>query len=411
MSAQSTNEESWAPYGQRQLDHGYVPRVPDRINWSPWPGVGPGAEVLGDVRGKRVLDIGSGPGHHAVHLARAHGALVDGVELSPTQHQRAVNGHGAEPGVRFVCADVAEHLRGARPYDVAYGIHTFGCVDPHRLLPALRDGLTPGAPLVFSALHTDAEGRGPARTVAPREQLVRLRDEEPIPTRMWVLTPQLWEDLLTDHGFTVEAVDLLRAPRDDSPVITQLIRARRRPAPQPARVSSRPRTHEPPVPHAAVGVGVILLGDRGILLGRHRRGTWELPGGSVEPDETFAETAARELHEETGLRARPQDAVLLGTLLDSVQGVVRLTVPAVITTWHGVPTDQPDEAVTSWQWFTPDHLPTDLFVCSAQILTAWRPDLPIDHPPAAFTPYGPCGRPVIEGERAASRRHLYKTDD
>ena len=32
-----------------------------------------------------------------------------------------------------------------------------------------------------------------------------------------------------------------------------------------------------------------------------------------------------------------------------------------------------------------DQLPDGLFDCSAQILTAWRPDLPIDHPPAHFT--------------------------
>lgn len=387
MTAQPTNEQSWILYGQRQLDHGYAPPVPDRLDWAFWPGVGPGAEILGDLRGKRVLDVGSGPGHHAVHLARAHGALVDGIELSPTQHRRAMAGHGSEPGVRFFRADVADHLRHAEPYEAAYGVRSFGCIDPHHLLPALRDGLADGAPLVFSALHTDNEGHGPSGTVAPRRQVIRLREEEPIPIDMWVLTPQVWEDLLAEHCFVVEAVELLRAPESGNPVVVQVVRARRLPRPGPSRVSSRPRTHRPPVPHAAVGAGAIVYGERGLLLGRHRRGTWELPGGSVEPGESFEDTVVRELAEETGLQARRDDVTLLGTLVDRVGEVPRVTVGAVVTAWQGEPADQPDESVGEWRWYHLDDLPQGLFVCSAQILTAWRPDLPIDRAPAHFTPF------------------------
>jgi len=34
MTAQPTNEQSWILYGQRQLDHGYAPPVPDRLDWA-----------------------------------------------------------------------------------------------------------------------------------------------------------------------------------------------------------------------------------------------------------------------------------------------------------------------------------------------------------------------------------------
>ncbi|MGV9347858.1 bifunctional class I SAM-dependent methyltransferase/NUDIX hydrolase [Streptomyces spiralis] len=390
VTAHPDGEQSWTVYGRRQLDRGYSPPVPDRIDWGFWPGVGPGAEVLGDIRGKRILDIGSGPGVHAVHLAREYGARVDGVDLSPTQHQRALNEHGAEPGVRFLCGDAAEHLRRAKPYEAAYGLRTFGCIDPHHLLPALRDNLADGAPLVFSALHTDAEGRGPYGEVTPRRQLIRLRDEEPIPTRMWVLTPRLWADLLSDHRFRVEAIELLTAPDDGDPVVVQLVQARRRPRTGPSHVTSRPRSRRPPTPHAAIGVGAIVFGEHGLLLGRHRHGTWELPGGTVEPGESLEETVVRELAEETGLVARPEDVTLLGTLVDHVEDVVRVTVGAVVSAWQGEPSDQPDEKVGGWQWWPLDALPHGLFVCSAQILTAWRSDVPpIDHAPAHFTPYAP----------------------
>ncbi|MEV4915444.1 methyltransferase domain-containing protein [Streptomyces tirandamycinicus] len=229
MNAYAANEESWVRYGQMQLDRGYMPPVPDVIRWGFWDGVGPGAEVLGPVCGKRVLAVGSGPGHQAVHLARRCGALVDAVELSPTQHQRAVEHFGNESGVQFVNADVVEHLHTAIPYNAAYGICTLGCADPRYVLPALAIGLCAGAPLVFSALHTNLHGHGPSSVITPREELIRIVGQEPIPVQMWVLTPHLWEDVLGEYGFRVESVEVLRAPDADNPVAVQLVRSRRAP--------------------------------------------------------------------------------------------------------------------------------------------------------------------------------------
>ena len=56
-----------------------------------------------------------------------------------------------------------------------------------------------------------------------------------------------------------------------------------------------------------VGSAVVVLDDRGrVLLVRHTYGrlNWELPGGVSEPGENFADTALRELREETGLTAK-----------------------------------------------------------------------------------------------------------
>lgn len=97
----------------------------------------------------------------------------------------------------------------------------------------------------------------------------------------------------------------------------------------------------------------------------------------------------RELAEETGLVARAEDVVALGTLVDHVAGFLRVTVGAVVHTWQGQPTTQPDESVGEWAWYPLDRLPDGLFVCSAQILTAWRPDLPIERPSAYFTAFAP----------------------
>ncbi|WP_327290466.1 methyltransferase domain-containing protein [Streptomyces sp. NBC_01198] len=139
MPAEDTDTRAWQIYGQRQLARAFTPPIPDRLGWTPWEGIGPGAEVLGDITGRRILDIGSGAGHHAVHLAHAHGARVTGIELSPTRHERAVSTHADIGGVEFVRGDVAEYLAGAQPFDAPYAIGTLAFIDPHRSLPALRD--------------------------------------------------------------------------------------------------------------------------------------------------------------------------------------------------------------------------------------------------------------------------------
>ncbi|MFD7862245.1 NUDIX hydrolase [Streptomyces sp. NPDC059783] len=177
-------------------------------------------------------------------------------------------------------------------------------------------------------------------------------------------------------------------PAEDTSTPTCQLAEQRQQA-RPARVASRPRSTRAPVAHAAVGVGAILLSEQGILLGQHRRGTLELPGGSVEAGESFEDAVVRELAEESGLVARTSDVRLLGTLVDHVEGVLRVTVGALVHVWDGQPSTQPGESVGDWAWYPLDQLPDGLFVCSAQILTSSWPNLPIDHPQAHFTAFAP----------------------
>ncbi|CAM5623444.1 bifunctional class I SAM-dependent methyltransferase/NUDIX hydrolase [Streptomyces griseorubiginosus] len=377
----SVNAAAWQAYGDHHLRRGTVLPEPARFDWGFW-GTGPGAEILGELAGRRVLDLGCGPARHAAHLVRAHGASVDAVDSSPAQLERARAAHGSVPGLNLIRADAVEHLGTAEPYDVIYSVNGMPYIDPRRLLPALAAALRPGGTLCFTVLHTNSRGDGPSTVVASRPEVLRPAGGGEVTVHMWVLTTELWTDLLAENGLRVEGVEVLDAPEADNHASYRIFRVTR-----PVRVSSRPRGSRPPVPHAAIGVGAILYGPRGLLLGRHRRGTWELPGGTVEPGESLEETVVRELREETGIESRPSDVRLLGTLLDHVEGVVRMTVATEVTTWHGEPSDQPGERVGGWRWFPLDRLPENLFVCSAQGLTVWRPDLPIDHTPAYFTRY------------------------
>ncbi|MFE9597137.1 NUDIX domain-containing protein [Streptomyces hokutonensis] len=380
-SPESANTEAWTAYGRHHLQRGTPLAEVVRIDWGPG-GTGPDTSILGDLEGRRVLDLGCGPARHAAHLARDHGVLVDAVDSSPTQIERARTRYAQLPGLNMFLADAVDHLHTAAPYDVIYSVHSVPYIDPHRLLPALATGLKPGGRLCFTVLHTNSHGDGPSTALAPRRETLRLADGGELTVQMWVLTPELWEDLLVQYGLRVESITVLDAPEEDNHASYRLVQVRR-----PVRVTSRPRTTRPPVPRAALGVGIILSGPDGVLLGRHRRDTAELPGGSVEPGESLAEAVVRELAEETGLTALPADVQLLGTLIDHVGGVVRITVAAVVTTWRGTPADQPGERVTDWRWWPLDSLPSGLFECNAQVLTAWCPDLPIDHPPAHFTPF------------------------
>lgn len=350
---------------------------PDRFDWGS-AGTGPGARILGELAGRRVLDLGCGPARRAAHLVREHGASVDAVGSSPEQYEQTLAHHGSLPGLHLIKAGLVAHLGTAEPYDVVYSVDAVPYLDPRLLLPALARAIRRGGSLCFAVPHTDSQGHGPSSVVESRP--TTLPGGEVVPR--WVLTPELWTELLAEHGLRVEGVDVLDAPDDGDHASYRLFRVTR-----PARVSSRPRGSRPPVPHAAIGVGAILYGPRGLLLGRHRRGTWELPGGTVEPGESLEETVVRELREETGIESRPADVRLLGTLLDDVDGVVRMTVATEVTAWRGEPSDQPGERVGDWRWFPLDRLPENLFVCSAQGLTAWRPELPIEHTPAHFTPY------------------------
>ncbi|MFI5876901.1 bifunctional class I SAM-dependent methyltransferase/NUDIX hydrolase [Streptomyces sp. NPDC051445] len=378
---ESVNAEAWQAYATHHLRRDTVLAQAERIDWG-FPGAGPDEAFLGELTGRRVLDLGCGPARHAARLVRAYGATVDAVDLAPGQIERARDRYGALPGLRLLHADAVEHLRAARPYDVIYSVNAVPYVDPRRLFPALATALKPGGTLCFSVLHTNSSGEGPTSELVARPETLRFAGGGAATVRMWVPTIEVWEALLTDHGLRVEDVVPVTSPDPGNPAAYRVLRARR-----PLRVSARPRSGRPPVAHAAIGVGAILHGPRGLLLGRHRRGTWELPGGTVEPGESLRETVVRELREETGLRADPSKVRLLGTLLDRVEGVVRMTVGAVVTDWEGEPADQPGESVGDWRWYSLDHLPPSLFVCSAQSLTVWRPDLPIDHAPAHFTPY------------------------
>ena len=101
-------------------------------------------------------------------------------------------------------------------------------------------------------------------------------------------------------------------------------------------------------PVAAV-LAVVPRGEEVCLVRRTNRpdsGLWGYPGGKIEPGEAVLDAAARELHEETGITARPERVL---TALDIIRPGFHYVLIAVACRWDaGEPVADTDVDEAAW---------------------------------------------------------------
>ncbi|MDG4823820.1 NUDIX domain-containing protein [Asanoa sp. WMMD1127] len=114
------------------------------------------------------------------------------------------------------------------------------------------------------------------------------------------------------------------------------------------------------------GVVVIDERDRVLLMRRAGEGTWGLPGGGMEPGETWEQTARRECREETGWDIDLDG--LLGLYSDPAtqthrypDGTIVQCVGAVFLGKPRSRTAMPDGEATDLGWYPLERLPAPLF--------------------------------------------------
>ncbi|MFD0546337.1 methyltransferase, FxLD system [Streptomyces mexicanus] len=317
--------------------------------------------------------MGCGTGSLAVYLASL-GYTVDAIDFADSALARARDEHADVARLRWICLDI-EGDDPAELHEDGYDLVTMRLMYPFlrdrsRVLHGLGERLRPGGTLVVITPvveHTPADRRG----IALDEDEIRLLTEG------WETVERLEADQL--------AVLVLRGPCHAN---TQAVEKR------------------PPTGHALTGALAVVTDHAGrVLLGRSRRGMWELPGGKPSGAESFEAAAIRELAEETGLTTSASDTHVVTMLADDSHGVQRLTAVVRITAWSGTLTNREPQSFDRWEWHDLHALACigPVFTPAAQALHAIWPGVIPDLAPVHSYPLA-IDQPPVPGEPAQAVR-------
>jgi SAM-dependent methyltransferase len=191
----------------------------DEISWGIWAIDESDLNVLPDVDGLDVVELGCGTAYFSAWLAK-RGARPVGVDITPAQLATARR-LMKETGIEFplVEADAAVTGLPSESFDLVlseYGASIW--VDPYRWIPEAARLLRPGGLLVFLRNSTlvilCSPDEVPASETLQRPQFGMHRFEWPDGGVEFHLPHGEWIDVLRANGFEVERLVELQAPAD-----------------------------------------------------------------------------------------------------------------------------------------------------------------------------------------------------
>ena len=130
------------------------------------------------------------------------------------------------------------------------------------------------------------------------------------------------------------------------------------------------------------GIGIMVLKDGKVLMGKrhddaekadsclHGEGTWTFPGGKLDFHDTIKGGAARELEEETSLKAKELD--VFSVTNERVHDVHFVTVGLLCKEFEGEPKAMEPDEIVEWKWFGFDELPEKVFPPSMKMIKNYK---------------------------------------
>ncbi|MFM9370637.1 class I SAM-dependent methyltransferase [Streptomyces sp. Da 82-17] len=184
--------------------------------------------LVGDVRGRSVLDLACGTGFYSREFKRRGATDVFGVDISVEMIAAAQDFERREPlGVRYEVGDVGELRDLGRQFDIALGVQCLNyagdLAEMERMCANIHRGLKPGGEFFVLAQRSEyrygeppldkygfrCEPTGEHTETGQRSRVTALLDPEPVTIVANTPRREVYEHCLEKAGFTaVEWVPL-----------------------------------------------------------------------------------------------------------------------------------------------------------------------------------------------------------